>query len=526
MLSENYISGCPSVPQADIDNAFTGMKDYIFFEKINSNTKGYKCTACEKKYTITIPSRSYTTDELELYRAKHKDYCKCARCGKNLEVINTLIKRKPVDKAVKAVAIVIPVSFDEVWVRCEFFYKSFANFPPNYYGESYEVYHFIKGQEPEYYRCRYWYDEFVRYKTIRPEPFGMSSSGMGFIWFDFSFMGLERLNDTFFKYSSFREGYCITDVHYDFLYLSMFARYPLVTEMLMKKGFYDLVEYKKKSRDTRRICNWRATDPKKFFKLTKEELAEWYNYKYEVDVANTYIKLFRGKQDGFKLSKAYNDKIGYHYQDEFKKLTEKYKVEPVDALKYLIKQKADFYTWRDYIEAAEKCKLDLTVHNVLFPKYLKRAHDDAVSTVKAIALKKDNEKAKKRFDELEKLYGFEDGGYFIRPPFTAEEIVAEGKALHHCVGGYAGRHAAGTTTILFMRSVSEPDKPLYTIEMRGKDLRQIHGYSNRKHPKDVPEANEFFEKWLAWVKAGSKRKKNNKKKTESFNIGSELGVAV
>ena len=53
-----------------------------------------------------------------------------------------------------------------------------------------------------------------------------------------------------------------------------------------------------------------------------------------------------------------------------------------------------------------------------------------------------------------------------------------------------------------MRSVSEPDKPLYTIEMRGKDLQQVHGYKNQKAPKDIPEAKAFFDEWLEWVKNG------------------------
>lgn len=520
MLAENYIPGCPAVPQADVDAAFVGMKDYIFFKKneIVKEMKDYSCTACGEKYSICIPSRTYTNDELELYRTKHREYCKCARCGKNLEVINRNIKKKAPDTTVKAVAIIVPTSENEVWIRCELFYKSYANFPPNLYGESYEAYRFVKGEEVEYYRCRYWYNCFERYNTVRPIPF----SGCGF-----TIAGLDRLDETFFKYSSFRQGYCITDVHYDFSYLALYARYPRLTEMLMKKGFYDLVDFKKNKRDLRKICNWNAKDPKKFFKLSPNEIKLWQEHKYDVKTAKTYITMFRGVKDGFDYAAQWNYQIGNSYSSDVEKISKKYNASYVDILKYIKKQKERFYFYRDYIDAAEKCKLDLKVHNVLFPKNLRKAHDDAITTVQAITSRQEYEKAKKRLAELVKLYSFNNDLYLIRPPYDTSEIVAEGKALQHCVGGYAGRHANGTTTILFMRSASEPDKPLYTIEMHGKNLRQVHGYKNTTSPNDNPEAKAFFDEWLEWVKAGSPKKKQNKKKADSVkSVTAEMGVAV
>lgn len=35
----------------------------------------------------------------------------------------------------------------------------------------------------------------------------------------------------------------------------------------------------------------------------------------------------------------------------------------------------------------------------------------------------------------------------IRPADDADELIAEGAALHHCVGGYADRMADGETAI-------------------------------------------------------------------------------
>jgi len=89
----------------------------------------------------------------------------------------------------------------------------------------------------------------------------------------------------------------------------------------------------------------------------------------------------------------------------------------------------------------------------------------------------------------------------------------EGKALHHCVGGYAARHMEGVTTILFLRRTNAPATPYITLEMDGNQLRQIHGYDNersacpenpgRVSPRTIHK--KFLDTWLRWLRAGSKR---------------------
>lgn len=82
--------------------------------------------------------------------------------------------------------------------------------------------------------------------------------------------------------------------------------------------------------------------------------------------------------------------------------------------------------------------------------------------------------------------------------------------LFHCVGGYAERHVNGKTTILFMRLAKEPEKRLVTIEVKGDTICQNYGYKDRRVNE---KEKEFIEKWIAWVRAGSRRPK--KKKTAS-----------
>ena len=57
-----------------------------------------------------------------------------------------------------------------------------------------------------------------------------------------------------------------------------------------------------------------------------------------------------------------------------------------------------------------------------------------------------------------------------------QEIISEGQALQHCVGGYAERHAEGKTTILFIRRKDNLDTPYYTLEIddKTKHIKQYH----------------------------------------------------
>ena len=80
----------------------------------------------------------------------------------------------------------------------------------------------------------------------------------------------------------------------------------------------------------------------------------------------------------------------------------------------------------------------------------------------------------------------------IVPPKTAAEIVEEGHALHHCVGGYVSRVANKECMILFLRKKEEPDKPFYTIEIKNGAVQQIHGYDNCDPP---PMVEKYLKVW-------------------------------
>lgn len=515
MLMENFIEGTPEISEEDLKIAQLGMKDYIFCENGKSKEKTYFCTRCRNEYTLRFPARTYSTDELNLYDTKHRENAVCARCGFHGELINTgRLKRLSSLNIQKCVAFVIPSNENEVYIRCELIHKNFQNMYPDIYRESYEMYHFVKGKKPEYYRVKYgWYADasVIKPNTFR-EPFGMGNSYYGFTYYECSFIGLNRLKNTFFKYSLFQEpGH--GGANDGFKYLALFSEYPEKVEMLLKCGYEELLRYKIHGWKTRHIVNWKAQNFKDFFKLSKPELNEWKKHTNDMNVIDVYTALFKGRKNGINNAAEWNCSLGMLTVDIAKRITGRFGITAEEILKYIIAStNRHFTTWSDYIDAATDIGYDLTVHNVLFPKNLTAAHDEAVAVRKLKAMEIEQQKARERYGKLMKRYGKENGEYLIRAPHDAAEIINEGNALRHCVGGYAARHANGSTTILFMRAVSRPDKPLYTIEMSGKELRQVHGYKNQTAPDDVPSAKAFFDEWLSWVKSGSPKQKKKIKK--------------
>ena len=88
-------------------------------------------------------------------------------------------------------------------------------------------------------------------------------------------------------------------------------------------------------------------------------------------------------------------------------------------------------------------------------------------------------------------------GIFI--PESLAELTVEGKILHHCVGSYKKDVAQRKEGILFLRKLSCPDTPYYTIDVvkdpNGKyQVRQCHGNCNSN---PTPEIVETLKQWAA-----------------------------
>ncbi len=155
--------------------------------------------------------------------------------------------------------------------------------------------------------------------------------------------------------------------------------------------------------------------------------------------------------------------------------------------------------WKDYLRMSKREGLNLQDDIVRLPKDLKARHDDLVEVINKRRdrerLKRDAEKYRmidaniRRHIEKAERYYWQNAQYIIVPAAKCEELVAEGRRLHHCVGAsdlYMNKMAEGKSWILFLRRKAEPEKPYYTIEidMNTDELLQWYSEYDRKPDKE------------------------------------------
>lgn len=158
--------------------------------------------------------------------------------------------------------------------------------------------------------------------------------------------------------------------------------------------------------------------------------------------------------------------------------------------------------WTDYIRCAKQLKYDLNDRYYLLPKDLTDAHNRAVIEVEKInnqarkeEQKREDARIRKIVESLGEIKALEMRGkhLMIVLPKDGSDLRHEGSMLHHCVGTYAQRVARGETMILFVREVSHPDVPLYTMEWKDGKIAQLRGKHNSNPPKKVWAFARAFE---------------------------------
>ena len=118
---------------------------------------------------------------------------------------------------------------------------------------------------------------------------------------------------------------------------------------------------------------------------------------------------------------------------------------------------------------------------------------------------------------LKKRYEYADETYAIIAPAGIVDILVEGAMLCHCIGGsdiYWDRIQRHETYILFLRKVSCPETPYYTLEIEPNGtVRQKRTKFDRQN-SDIEEAKKFLTKWQKVV-ASRLTKADRKKAVKS-----------
>lgn len=88
---------------------------------------------------------------------------------------------------------------------------------------------------------------------------------------------------------------------------------------------------------------------------------------------------------------------------------------------------------------------------------------------------------------------YDNGEFSITIPKSTQDIINEGKALHHCVGVYVDKVVRREDMIFFLRK--DRNVPYVTIEVKDKKVTQVEGdMNNRFISKDSPEY-EAIKEW-------------------------------
>ena len=161
-------------------------------------------------------------------------------------------------------------------------------------------------------------------------------------------------------------------------------------------------------------------------------------------------------------------------------------------------------TWRDYINMADKTKMNTKCDQIARPKNLKYAHDELVLLLRSKGLEKQAKEISKKWPRVNKQlpkllkYEYTLGEYTIVAPKSVLDIVTEGTILKHCVHTcdyYFSRIQEDESYLFFLRKTKQPDMPWYTLEVEPSgNIRQKRTTGDNQNA-DFQKAVSFLKKW-------------------------------
>lgn len=250
--------------------------------------------------------------------------------------------------------------------------------------------------------------------------------------------------------------------------------------------------------------NWKENRPSRMLGVTREELRLIREAGWKLD----QLQAYQAAAHKLKLPEAVTalETVKPYQLEEMAKSQEWTGHRIMQAVRYLKKVHGDMTMLDDYWDMAARQGLDLDNPVIRWPRDLRAAHN-RVQEAQRYATTKEQREAFRRMTARCRGLNWTNGEICIRVAESPEELVQEGKTLHHCVGGYTKTHAGGRI-ILFIRHARRPERSWFTlnVDVVNKRILQNHGYYNEhapgKPPLKIPEKVEQFVKdWQEQVLA-------------------------
>ena len=279
--------------------------------------------------------------------------------------------------------------------------------------------------------------------------------------------------------------------------------YQLIEECQTCDGWYYSQRYNFSTRAVKEYIDTKKVKPHEMLRIEKQDL--YLAKKLSPQILKYYTKVWNERR--IRLTEEMLKYLENRYR-YFERLIEVFKVPMIKTLNYLMRQAKRYERstvcidpdyLRDYWNMLKQVYDDTIPKELMWPKLLKKAHDDIQTMIRAEEDKETSDKIVAFAMEMSKL-SFEDSetGLMIRPIANQAELIAEGKALHHCVGTYAKKYAARSCCIFAIRRIKSPKRPYFTLEYDKGKVLQNRGNKNCNRTKAVVR---FEEKWLEFIKS-------------------------
>ena len=516
-----------------VHNVLLDDAHILFQYKIGRKRYGF-CTGCGKDFPLEIEDkRTYTDNDLDVLHAKHKEKVICPCCGRIVTKRYAGISRHDM------YANVAEFKVDKSGALIVYVYKFIYTFSRDFhiaepewvccwqigYFDLHKYFHILYGwgHDRAYTGDQYTNQLlFTNNKSIEDPFYAWQGEKEGIKCFELE----KALSNSNLKYSCLMEymgEYSVVDM---FKYLNFYCSYPGITEKLMKEDYKEVIE--RYFYGIYSGCfNFKAQNVNDFFKLDKLHMR--FLKMYKADFYKNDIKAMQYMQkNNIKLNRDFFKFLSDNYSNikSIKLLKQFMGMEKL--IKYVDKQGTlcrcrysygsdsylFFHNYKDYIDQCKQLEYDLTDKNIAVPMNIFQAHQqltDFINAQKNEAEKKAQAKKMKKFmsrlKKLKEKYCFTEGNLLIRPAESYRDLQKEGSALHHCVYSvYRNRYIEGKTDILFIRRVSEPDKPFYTMEYNDGRVIQCRTEYNEGMTDEIKAFVKKFESFL--------KSKNNKSKKE------------
>lgn len=382
----------------------------------------------------------------------------------------------------------------ELFARC---YHRYAN------GEVAERQRYVFAKDG---RCRYGVD-FRGHWSVRSEfrepVFCMAGYGYTFDN-TYCVLNADVIKHSCMKYAPYNQHSSLLFIEF----MGLYCQHPNV-EYLMKTGYGFLISEEYDGYwGTRTVLsvspyiNWKSNNLLKMLGLTRTE-----------------FKALQGQETKYPCYRKWRDIYPEYSFDDLICIAGAFRYEEgtaqrmtaVTGLKlrriarYLNENSVNVRDYSDYIDQCMKLKYNIHDTAVSMPHDFQAMHTRCSSIIK-YGSSEGLSYAFKQNMELRNQLWFSGNGLFIRQPESFEEIVAEGASLHHCVGGYAERHALGKLHIMFIRRKNKPDEPYYTMEVSLSGMIvQVRGDHNRAPTEAVKKLVESYKAYLKGVFTKTKK---------------------